>query len=55
MSQSPVYTNLETVAAAFRLEGIPKEVIPYGNGHINDTFLLVCDDGGTGKNIYCSG
>ncbi len=49
MSQSPSFENLETVAAAFCMEGAPKEITPYGNGHINDTYLLVCEDGGTEK------
>lgn len=47
MPQSPSYENLEIVAASFCLKGVPKEITPYGNGHINDTFLLVCEDGGT--------
>lgn len=49
MSQSPSFENLETVAAAFCMKGAPKEITPYGNGHINDTYLLVCEDGGTEK------
>ena len=28
----------------FKLCGEVKEFIPYGNGHINDTFLIVCID-----------
>lgn len=46
MPQSITLENLETTAAAFCLQGVPKEITPYGNGHINDTFLLVCEDGG---------
>lgn len=49
MSTSPAPDHLKTAAAAFCLEGVPKEITPYGNGHINDTFLLVCDDGGIEK------
>lgn len=47
MSQSPAYENPNTVAEAFCLKGTPREITPYGNGHINDTFLLSCDDAGT--------
>lgn len=38
---------IDDVVNSFCLKGIPKERKPYGNGHINDTFLLTCDDGGT--------
>lgn len=27
----------------FQVEGTPRGCIPYGNGHINDTFYVVCD------------
>lgn len=49
MSESPAFEDLKNTAAAFRLEGSPREITPYGNGHINDTFLLLCDDGGAEK------
>ena len=29
----------------FNLKGSPVGVMPYGNGHINDTFLVVCKEG----------
>ncbi len=29
----------------FKLKGSPVGVMPYGNGHINDTFLVVCKEG----------
>ncbi len=34
--------NLFRVAALFSLEGEPVEIIPYGNGHINDTYRVTC-------------
>lgn len=45
MTHTPACDNPQKVAAAFCLEGVPTEIIPYGNGHINDTFLLICKDG----------
>ncbi len=33
------------VAAQFQTEGGAVEHAPYGNGHINDTFLVVCETG----------
>lgn len=47
MHQNSAFENLEAVASAFCLDGEPKEITPYGNGHINDTFLVTCDDAGT--------
>lgn len=47
MAQMPSPEMIDDVVNAFCLKGIPKERKPYGNGHINDTFLLTCDDGGT--------
>lgn len=38
--------NLELAIAQFSLCSKPSECSPYGNGHINSTFLLVCDDNG---------
>ena len=40
-------TDLEQILNAiknFKLEGKVRGCIPYGNGHINDTFLIVTDD-----------
>ncbi len=46
--------NLEQITNAilnFRLNGMPRSVTPYGNGHINDTFLVNCvDDDGNNHN-----
>ena len=42
-------TNLEQITNAisnFKLCGKVRGCIPYGNGHINDTFKVVCDDNG---------
>ena len=39
--------NLEQITNAimnFNLEGVVRSVTPYGNGHINDTFLVTCYD-----------
>ena len=33
-------------AEAFAVRGQVKSCEPYGSGHINQTFLLVCEDGG---------
>lgn len=35
--------NVEEIVSRFAIEGNRKETIPYGNGHINDTFLLVVE------------
>lgn len=35
--------TIDEAIAAFALEGALREKSPYGNGHINDTFLLTCD------------
>lgn len=45
MTHTPACDNPQTVAAAFCLKGTPITITPYGNGHINDTFLLTCKDG----------
>lgn len=34
---------LENIAGQFKVEGDIKEVSPYGNGHINETYLLTTD------------
>ncbi len=39
--------NLDQITNAinnFRLKGEVRGCIPYGNGHINDTFMVVCND-----------
>ena len=33
------------VVSEFRINGNPVSIEPYGNGHINNTFLVVCDSG----------
>lgn len=41
--------DLEQITNAvknFNLKGKTRGCIPYGNGHINDTFMVVCDDDG---------
>ena len=32
---------------SFQFQGACVECIPYGSGHINDTFRVTCDDNGT--------
>lgn len=45
-----VYDEIGEVAAQFQTEGKAVEKMPYGNGHINDTFLVVCETAeGKGK------
>ncbi len=36
----------------FAIEGSVKEILPYGNGHINDTFLAVFQTGSGGEKRY---
>lgn len=38
--------KISEAIGAFALEGTPKTCERYGSGHINDTFLLICEDGG---------
>jgi len=38
--------HLRTAAAQFQLRGEPVAFTPYGNGHINDTFLVTCQGAG---------
>lgn len=40
------YAQIEEVAAEYAIRGRLVEKSPYGNGHINDTFLLVYENGG---------
>ncbi|MBS7263065.1 MAG: aminoglycoside phosphotransferase family protein [Eubacteriales bacterium] len=35
--------NLRRVLEQFRFTGIVQDIQPYGNGHINDTYLIRCD------------
>ena len=37
--------KIEEAVSQFCVEGIPSECARYGNGHINDTFLLCTEDG----------
>ena len=50
MSQTPTPETIKNAIAAFQLEGSPRNVHSYGNGHINDTFLVTCDAAGKEKN-----
>lgn len=36
----------------FELTGVPRGCMPYGNGHINDTFYLVCDEADGSESRY---
>ena len=40
-TENQAYAKIDEVAAQFAIEGKLKEKSPYGNGHINDTFLLI--------------
>ncbi len=42
--------ELFQIAEYFAVDGEIKEIIPYGSGHINDTYLLNCLDGGKSRN-----
>lgn len=45
-----VHGEIDEVVAQFQTEGKAVEKMPYGNGHINDTFLVVCETAeGKGK------
>lgn len=37
-------TTLKKICEEFKFEGVLTECSPYGEGHINDTFLTVCED-----------
>lgn len=37
--------NLREITSKFNIQGLVKEIIPWGNGHINDTFRVITDDG----------
>lgn len=49
MSQPLTQEIINHAIAAFCLEGSPLSAKPYGNGHINDTFLVVCAESGKEK------
>lgn len=38
--------ELQNIAEKFDLQGKIKNIEPYGNGHINTTYLIECDDNG---------
>ena len=35
--------HLRTAAAQFQFRGEAEAFVPYGNGHINDTYLVTCN------------
>lgn len=41
--------NIQRIADAFSFEGTFREAVPYGNGHINDTYALTYDKGGVAR------
>lgn len=53
MTENTVLAGIDEVISHFATEGRLKEIQPYGNGHINDTFLLTCgtDDSRTKRYI----
>ena len=44
MSQTLTPETINNAIAAFQLEGSPRDVHSYGNGHINDTYLVTYGD-----------
>lgn len=47
------YPGAEEALRQFAVEGCLKEIRPYGNGHINDTYLAVFrTENGEEKEIY---
>ena len=44
--------DLEDLYGAFPLPTSPENPVPFGSGHINDTFLLTCPVGPTGKKDF---
>ena len=44
--------KISEVTEAFNLPGELKECIPYGNGHINDTYRLTCETPGGDQALY---
>ena len=49
MSQPIATETINNAVTAFSLAGSPRDVRPYGNGHINDTYLVTCDKAGEEK------
>lgn len=47
-----VLNEIDEVVAQFQTDGKAVEKTPYGNGHINDTFLVVCETGEGKKRRY---
>jgi aminoglycoside phosphotransferase (APT) family kinase protein len=47
MNPRPPTPDLATVLRAFPLMGRLREAVPYGSGHINDTFAVTFDQAGT--------
>lgn len=41
--------NIEHIAGSFAFKGKLTGAVPYGNGHINDTYALTYEDGGKSK------
>lgn len=48
----PAHAEIQEVISQFFREGRMLEVCPYGNGHINDTFLVTCETRGDGRKRY---
>lgn len=46
-----VSDKAKAVYSNFRLEGTLSECSPYGNGHINDTYLLILDNAGKKEKV----
>ncbi|MDE6601136.1 MAG: aminoglycoside phosphotransferase family protein [Lachnospiraceae bacterium] len=49
MSQPIATETINNAVTAFSLAGSPRDVRPYGNGHINDTYLVTCGNAGEEK------
>lgn len=43
-------TELVQIAEKFQIDGMIEQIKPYGNGHINDTYLLTCHSNAKQKN-----
>ena len=44
--------NMDEIASKFQMEGEVAEIIPFGSGHINDTFRITCSLEGGGSKKY---
>lgn len=51
-TDDPARAEIEEVISHFFQEGRLLDVCPYGNGHINDTFLVVRESGAEGRKRY---